>query len=335
MNSTNNLCPSDSIIDNEFEQTYYWAKILQYWKLSSKLRHFPAANPISIEKQDFARLKEDDFIAALKTDGVRYLLLITCKPNSAEPIALMIDRKKVMYEIEVWAYPSFFTEGSLYDGELVWESNSLTYVVFDVMLSKGIVTTQMSYRERLNVISNTILCVSKDESSETIENMLFEDNTFISMNLKTVPKTCVPKASVEMLWNNRFNSSHKNDGIIFTKNNASVGFGTSTTILKWKPSHSVDVELRFVDNMWKCRANTDNSDDLVEIPYSIQENELISKIKSPCIMECEIQINEDTIFLVPERERTDKQAPNTLTTIEKTIKNAAENITIEEIISNI
>ena len=115
----------------------YWACILQLWRLPSHISHFPGANPMSIEKSDFPRLSEEDYLVALKTDGVRHLLLLTTKPNSAEPIAIMIDRTKRMYEIEIWANEDFFEHGSLYDGELVWEQNVLVYVVFDAFTQRA------------------------------------------------------------------------------------------------------------------------------------------------------------------------------------------------------
>ena len=133
------LQPSQAILEDEDEKKYYWDVVLQYWKLPAIFKHFPGPNPVSLERNDFDRLKNEDFLAALKTDGVRYLLVLTTKPNSTEPISLMIDRALNMYEIEIWANEEYFYNGCLLDGELVWStSEELQFIIFDVVIFKGI-----------------------------------------------------------------------------------------------------------------------------------------------------------------------------------------------------
>lgn len=341
------LTPSASEITDDVEKDYFWQVILKYWRLPSHIQHFPGANPMSIEKKDFTRLETDDFLAALKTDGVRHLLLLTTKPNSNEPISIMVDRAKKMYEIEVWANEDFFQTGSLYDGELVWEQESLVFIVFDVILAKGVSCTHLSYRERMQILHNTILCVSESHCDQSIETMISEECKFLARNndhnLKITPKKCVPKATMRKLWSERMHCKHRNDGIIFTLNAAPVETGTSTSILKWKPSHSIDVHFALENGEWQIYANANNSGSLVQIDHAciglkvtVRQSKLLDAIKArqPCIIECVIYIRDDaqTLHLVPERERTDKTSPNTVKTVEATIRNALENIDCEELI---
>lgn len=341
------LCPSMSPIHEEFEQQYFWNTMLQYWRLPQHIKHFPGANPMSIEQSDFERLKNDDFLAALKTDGVRYILLLTCKPNSSDPIAIMIDRAKNMYEIEIWANEDFFTHGTLMDGELVWENDMLVYITFDVMLAKGVQCSHLSYRERLQILHNTILCVSSSHSDESIESMISEESKLLARNneynLSVIPKKCVPKAQLKTLWEERTGCCHRNDGIIFTLNNSGVETGTSPSVLKWKPAHSIDIYLdRHADDSWKILCNTNTSNELIDISSSVSdlqvqlvENKLIETIEQrfPCIVECVITVRDGTtLVLVPERERSDKVAPNSLKTIIATIRNELENISSADLI---
>lgn len=342
------LAPSNSQIIDDYEQKHYWSVLIRYWKLPAHISHFPGANPMSIEQTDFSRLETDDFLAALKTDGVRHLLLMTTKPNSLDPIAIMIDRAKKMFEIEIWANEDFFFNGSLYDGELVWESDSLVYIVFDVILAKGVSCSRLSYRERMQILHNTILCAGDMHSDDSIEQMIHEESKFLARNndenLRIIPKKCVPKASLRSLWEERGSCGHRNDGIIFTLNSAPVETGTSSSILKWKPSHSIDVRVETFDKgtSWRIYGNMNNSGELADISDMIgdfvptlEKTKLLDAIsmRQPCIIECLLHIEGSNLTLTPERERTDKISPNTINTIEATIRNAVENISSDDLIT--
>ena len=151
------LEPSSTCIEDEIEQKYYWGKLLEYWGLPSTFQHFPGANPVSIERKNIDTIVNNDYLVALKTDGIRYLLLMTTKPNSTEPISLMIDRTLKMYEIEIWASEEYYFRGCLLEGELVWDNNkNLNFIIFDVILLKGLKCNEMNYRNRLDVIQNHI-----------------------------------------------------------------------------------------------------------------------------------------------------------------------------------
>ena len=56
------------------------------------------------------------------------------------------------------------------------------------------------------------------------------------------------------------------------------------------------------------------------------------RIRQHCIIECVIDVEGENLMLVPERERTDKIAPNTAKTVQATIRNARENIKCEDLI---
>ena len=105
------------------------------------MKHFPAANPVSIARQNLGHIRENDCMVALKTDGVRHLLLMTVCPRTHEPVSLMIDRTRKMYEVEIWASEEYFHLGTLIDGELVWsveERETIDFVAFGVMRVKGV-----------------------------------------------------------------------------------------------------------------------------------------------------------------------------------------------------
>lgn len=339
------LQPSNATIEDSDEKKFYWNVVLNYWKLPASFRHFPGPNPISLERMNFANIQNDDFLTALKTDGVRYLLLMTTKPNSTEPISLMIDRALNMYEIEVWANEEFFYNGSLLDGELVWNHNeTLQFVIFDVVKLKGINCIERTYRDRLQIIHSHILCTDQTMNDDMVEQMVSEEDKFCARNnlysMQIFPKMCVTKQRLQDLWNGRKNCSHRNDGIIFTLNNADIHTGTSKYIYKWKPSHSIDIKCHFQDGEWSFFGNDNASDDEVELKFAIPNinmdpnSKLMQMLeqKGQCVVECLLTVKNDEISLLPERERTDKTSANTMKTIEATIRNAVENISIDELL---
>jgi len=340
------LQPSQALLEDEDEKNYYWSVVLNYWKLPSTFKHFPGPNPISLERNDLTRLRNEDFLAALKTDGVRYLLIMTTKPNSTEPISLMIDRTLNMYEIEIWANEEYFYNGCLLDGELVWNnSEELQFIIFDVVLLKGINCIEMNYRDRLEIIHDHVLNVDENQEDVTIEKIISEEDKFCARNnkynLQLFAKMCVSKQSLDHLWQNKMMCSHRNDGIILTLNSAYVHTGTSKHVLKWKPSHSIDIKCYFTNNKWTYYGNDNSSDDEINItsaigPYKVYldtQSKLLNVLKRKLcfVVECLIELSGDTIILTPERERTDKKSANTMKTIEGTIRNAQEKIEIQEL----
>lgn len=338
------LTPSHSEIVHETEKHYYWKLMLKLWRLPSHILHFPGPNPVSIEKKDSARLGTEDFLVGLKTDGVRNLLMLCTKPNSAEPIAVMIDRTRRIFEIEVWANEDFFEKGSLYDGELVWEQTSLVYIAFDVMMAKGVPCMHLSYRERIQILQNTILSVSEHHEDDSVERMIAEECKFLARNnvhdLRIIPKTCVSKAEIGKLWQERQLCKHRNDGLIFTINSAPIETGTSMTILKWKPNHTIDLLFKLDGTTWNFYANANHSNEHVLLSQTnlsmvLVESKLLCAIQAhlPCVVECVVRLQGEDMLLIPERERTDKTAANTLRTIEATILNVRENLNIQDLMT--
>lgn len=343
------LQPSDSVIEDSDEKDYYWNIVLNIWKLPRYFKHFPGPNPISLERQKLQHIQVNDFLVALKTDGVRYLLLLTTKPSSTEPISLMIDRSLNMYEVEVWANEEYFYHESLLDGELVWNSNSEAhYIVFDVVNLKGTNCIDMNYRDRLQIVQSHVLSMNHIVEDDILEQIISEEDKFCARNnaynLTIVPKTCVSKQSLGDIWRSRKKCSHRNDGVIFTLNNAPIHTGTSQYIYKWKPSHSIDIKFYFRNETWEMFANDNHSDDELNITHTIGcykvcidtgASKLLAHLQSKgaCVVECLLTVASTEVCLVPERERSDKRTANTVKTMEATILNAKENISIDELVA--
>ena len=341
------MTPSTAPITNEAEKDFYWKTILKLWKLPPHLKHFPGANPVSLERRNLDELQCEDYIVALKTDGVRQLLLLTLRMCSKEPISIMVDRALNMYEVEVWANDSYFTANSIFDGELVWRNQEhFQYVVFDAICIKGNSCLSTCYRKRLSAIHGCILCVNSSHSDELIEQMIQEEDKLTCRNnepaIEMCPKRCVKKAQIHELWEQRVLCDHQNDGMIFTKNIGGVETGTASSIFKWKQTHSIDVRAIYDAKKWKFWANSNDSCGEVDITHTIHDfvlrfsiNSLLGALEDfqTTIVECNLSLRDDGHFdVTPVRQRSDKVTANSMKTILATLQNTMENMHIDEII---
>ena len=335
------LYPSYSKIESEAEKQIYWDSLLKDWNLPKHIKHFPGSHPISIEEKDldFIRDNKEDYLASLKSDGVRYIMYMTFRPGLEDsPITLLIDRAQNMYEIEVWANMEYYY-GTILDGELVWklpDETQSTYLVFDVIKLKGVMKSNISYKERLECINSIIFDDNiRDGDVERIELLIEECDKIVSMNnlnnLIIKSKNFAPIIYLEKIWNDRKTSLYRNDGLILTKNNNTYKHGSDRSTFKWKPTCSIDV----IINSGNVLCNSNSSSELVKItkildrPIFLEKNKL--DYNKNQIVECDIKINNKKISLFPMRTRIDKSTPNTLKTIESSVKGVLQNIPFERL----
>ena len=153
---TRAILPSRTQILDKSEHEHYRSRVRALWNAPSD--RFPGAHPTGLTRQNLPLLCTAPYVAALKTDGVRFMLLLTQRPDG-EPIALMIDRGWRMYEVCVWASVAFF-KGTLLDGELVFNESpsaaSLHFLVFDVVCVSANHVAHRSFGERLQIIHDVL-----------------------------------------------------------------------------------------------------------------------------------------------------------------------------------
>lgn len=256
------LLPSRTRIVDEGEASYF-SSVLS--SLSSSPR--PGCHPLPVTRSCLPSLLSGKYVVAHKTDGVRYFLLLTLRPGRGrEPIALMVNRAGHMYEVSVGGPRSYFEEGSLYDGELVWDGGgctSLSYLVFDVFVAAGTDWSHSPYSSRLQTIHDTLYRSWSDgqlplpewdssgsdtTSSASLEQRLDEEGRIVSCQtspfaLSLLPKRCVPVSSLPTLWRERETSPHRMDGLVFTAISEPIRHGPSRCILKWKLHQTIDLSV--------------------------------------------------------------------------------------------
>lgn len=336
------IVPSSTQITDAVENKFYVARLLSIWGYRKQINHFPGCNPVPVDRETLHHLRMHEYVVAYKTDGVRYMLMLTLRPDGA-PIALMIDRALIMYEIEVWGNEEFFSEGTLLDGELTWDSleeRSLVYLVFDIITAAGERYVHRPFADRLQVIHNTIFRTWT--SNIDTYQCIGEENRIVCRQVSPVPIQFLPKhivhaANVDDLWRRRGESPYRMDGLLFTRKDAKVASGSSLTMLKWKMDATVDLVCHG-DSVAELFMNSNTRAELVPLlnlthcSFTLVSNKIttrhVDQRDSPgavCVIEYLVSTKRAApdanvaVTLVPVRERTDKISPNAVTTVDKTI----------------
>ena len=330
------LVPSHSKLHDDAERDVYWERVLEAWGVrlgKSSTTRFPGSNPCSIARHDLSKLKRHPYLVAHKSDGVRYLLFLTVRPGTTEdPVALMIDRARNMYEVDVMAPDEYFLRGTLLEGELVWkqpEQHEMIYLVFDALLVAGDSYVRRPFSERLAAASRLTRWSEElaQMSPDDLEVRVQETDGIVLLHfdprVTMKPKRFVDLKHVTRVWNERGDAAHRIDGLILQRANASYVYGTSgDAIFKWKDQSSVDLagkgtSLRAADGP----LGTTMHDRKIHI-----ETSRVSASGEDDILEYHIEVTRDMVKLFPMRARPDKTVANGLRVVEATVRDVIENI---------
>ena len=249
------LVPSRSVVEDEGEKQGYWDALLCDWygpARSIKHRHFPGCNPISVSRAMLPRLHAGDYSVALKSDGVRYVLYCTTRPGSTEalplPVALMIDRARNMYEVDVVAQEDVFLKRTILEGELVWkqpEGKTMLFLVFDCVLSHGVHYVDRPFRERIAEVDRAVRLSEELSVGKDVDVRVQEMDNVVMMQydprIAMRGKVFVDRDHAARLWEGRMEAGHRVDGLVLHDNGASYVFGRSASVLKWKDASTVDL----------------------------------------------------------------------------------------------
>lgn len=295
----------------------YLTKFITYnWNYRGNPQ-FPCPQPVSIERKDFVKLKNYDYFVGVKNDGVRYIMIFTTDRNNKKQ-CILCDRNIKFYSIDVSGDETLFN-GTLFDGELINDK----FIVYDSVLICGNRINKQSYSTRLAEIDMCIRTLIRP----------FKFN-----NLDIIPKTFYRLSDFSKFIKEEYDTNNSKDGLIFMPEKLPVMNGTQFSMFKWKPAnkHTVDFLIKTVDNNLEAYVYHENNltkfaDILKSQEHGakfIEEFKQLENYNSECILECLFM--KDTQNFKPVLVRTDKNFPNSLRTVERTLFNAEENILINE-----
>lgn len=324
------------------------AKAMALFGVRARKPVFPGSQPLSIRRERLPELR-GGYMVSLKTDGVRYVLLLT--RYRGEPRAVMIDRLLKVYEVEVWGNDAFFND-TMFDGELVWRHGEgsaprMMFLAFDLLCVQGSSCLSMSYADRVARMHRCILVgTPRCMPPQDLEQFLVDEDKLYAMNnmgdLQLLPKRVLHSSELLPVWEERGSASHLNDGLIFTPNAPHDGRPPPT--FKWKAENTIDF---LFDLASGCVSVCDRS---AVVPFESvslgegavytvrpepnQLTELIARSgQNKVILECLCGVDQAgrMVTLYPIKRRRDKTTPNSLYTARETLHNVIEDVRCEDI----
>jgi hypothetical protein len=333
--SMNEVNANELIMANEMRVTdidmiqLIKSTVLGFWP-NRKTDTFAAACPVSIERKNFFKILQYPYVICVKSDGIRYLMLAmkyARDGDSERNYVFLINRAFDIFIVDVVfddkVYGSTSNCGLLFDGELLGNE----FIIHDCICIFGKDISNEHFNERY----------------ENVENVV---NNFVSHSSQIVLKTKTfftfdQIDKVVQLFNE---PDHKIDGLIFTPVTLPVGTHTQYTLFKWKVKSQHTFDFKITEDPVSYIANTvqfKHETKFASVDKASPGGQVFSKLlskncpgfKSGDIVECEY--NEQYDRYDPIKIRTDKAHPNNLYTIEKTLLNIKENITLDEIVERI
>lgn len=246
------------------------------------------------------------------------------------------------------------------------QHQTMTYLAFDIMMFAGTSVGEMPYDKRLEILSSILQGVPLESvltNTSLAEDLVTKSGKMMIVehdrDLRIVVKPCVTISEVRSLWSNRHSAGFRQDGLIFMPIDEKVKFGKHTGLYKWKDQHTIDVMVErrskrdrngtrlwniYILNNKTLVSASDPSNPVIRVGSEQQryvchlvDNLAMDGIQnSPnIIMECSIEVDQSskTLRLYPIRHRADKTHPNSLITIDSTIRNVIEHVHIEHLIT--
>lgn len=202
--------------------------------------HVPVDNPVSLDRDGIRRLQDDNYIVAYKADGTRYLLVLTL--YQGRPLAALVDRAGKMFALHVQAQWSHFQRNSVFDGELcaVDDGHTQHYLVFNALIDQGVALMELPYPQRLQYVQNNFPAhpLSTDERRAVTSfvvplapllHFVCKEWDF-ARNMRALLRNVIPR--------------YATDGFVLTPADQPVVSGRNPTMFKWKHDHPIDVRVR-------------------------------------------------------------------------------------------
>lgn len=336
------LVPSLSVVDNAKEVQHYWATLMKLWRIGGKRAtssdFFPGSHPRSLSREHLATLHEHSYSVAYKSDGVRYVLLLTLRPGTraedGKAVALMIDRARTMYEVEVVAPEAYFANGTVLEGELVWaapDASHMLFFVFDALCIQGRALAHLPFDQRLE---EARACVQWSEEIAHADDPNAHAAELDAMSMvhydprvALVPKTFAALSSAAALWRDRARAGHRVDGLILQRGDAPYVVGTAfNECFKWKQDHTVDLagpSLRAADGPLPATIGG--------MPWSASADSRLAARDDRDVLEYLVRAVDGSLEFFAVRRRIDKATPNGICVVEAAVRELLSHVRVDEL----
>ena len=334
------LVPSHAALTDAREVKHYWSALLALWgihgrRATASSTFFPGCNPRSISRNLASRLGARRYHICLKSDGVRYVLFLTTRMGDPKRgVALMIDRSRKMYEVEVAAPEEHFLRGTVLEGELVWrqpDEREMIYYVFDAVVVAGEAIGAKPFEARL-AMATALTRLSSDLRHETDARILEARAVVLCQfdpRVDMKPKTFVDRRFAARLWGERNDVEHRVDGVILQCMDAPYTVGTAEdgSAFKWKEHSTVDLrgvppDLHAAEAPLPSRL----SGRAVVLGTS-----RVAATREDDVVEYHVEVTDAEVRLVPVRARPDKTSANGLRVVEATVEDVIHAITPDDL----
>lgn len=336
------LLPSLAEVDNPVERQAFWEDFCD--SISAQHDRTPGCQPLSLSRKMLGRVLENDYAVTLKSDGVRFVLFLTTRssspPGAPQPVALMIERSGIMFEVEVVAVADAFEKKTVLEGELVWRQpheESMLFLVFDCLLSSGRLMLREPFRVRRAELERLTRYSEDVDQSDDVEQQVDETQSIVlsqyTPRVRMRSKTFVERRFASTLWDQRSEVDHRVDGIVLQDQNAVYRFGTAYdgSILKWKMFATVDLQGGTAPDRLPRTADGPLPALVHGRRFTVRTDSRIRPETEDTIVEYLVTTDECLVTLFAMRVRQDKERANSLRVVEATVHDVLEAITPAEI----
>lgn len=272
---------------------------------------FPGPNPVSIERADYPKFREQPYHITEKTDGVRAMMMITDVDSTH--LSVIFDRTLTAYLFPIHAMPRALYQGTVFDGEIVFDKveSKWVFLCFDAINIAGVPVFHLPFSERVKCISTSLKFYKESPSDPGI----IRPKLFMPFVKEVEPAFA---AHMELM-----RERYDVDGVIFQPELDRVTYGRHDNLMKLKTTHSVDFIIK--NGKLNIFDESTRRNKVIGIPMG----PLAHLATEGAIVECVPDANGKWHVL---HVRTDKHTSNNKFTLEKTLLNMQEALTLREIL---
>lgn len=298
------------------------ALLREAWGVSARAkRYLPGPHPASFSSSALDTLDPRKWIVSPKCDGERRALVFAAE--GTRPFCVAFDRCLRASFPPLSLPPRMHTAGTVVDAELCGD----TYVLLDVVRLEGVSMLRTAARDR-------VTCCA--QLADMIQGGDVRAKMWVWCN------HLADYVTRDWWWGLGREGEIPNDGLVMVRASAPLTSGDQRDMLKWKRTHTIDC--------WEVRAGGDGRGERLWINDSGRAIPLSSvlaytldgrrtpllpavspPLPSPPLTDVfEFAVHKDGV-LERLRPRPDKDAANNITTVQRTIRDAAENCSLERL----